>query len=155
MPYCGGGNGYDEMHIYPSTTPVPIPWEPGVAMCLGYSEGMDHKPVPSDPRQVLFRQLERAKEMGLEIQVGSELEFYLLDPETKLPRQEGIQVYGINRQSEMEHVLGPIRDDLIEMGIPIEQSNPEYAAGQAEVNVRYSEALSSADNVVLFRTLVK
>ena len=55
----------------------------------------------------------------------------------------------------MEHVLGSIRDDLIAMGIPIEQSNPEYAAGQAEVNVHYSEALSSADNVVLFPTQVK
>ena len=154
-PYCSFGNGYVDMHLYPITTPVPCPWEPGVAMCLGYTEGLDHNPVPIDPRRTLIRQLDRAKEMGFEIQVGSELEFYLLDPETKRPKQEGIQVYGINRQSEMEHVLGPIRDDLIEMGIPIEQSNPEYAAGQAEVNVCYSEALSSADNVILFRTLVK
>ncbi len=42
-----------------------------------------------------------------------------------------------------------------EMGIPIEQSNPEYAAGQAEVNIRYGEALASADRVIMFRNLVK
>lgn len=154
-PYCSFDNGYVDMHLYPGSEPVLCPWEEGVAMCLGYTEDMDHNPVPIDPRNPLLEQLARAKAMGFEIQVGSELEFYLLDPETKLPKQVGNQVYGINRQSEMEHVLGPIRDHLVAMGIPIEQSNPEYAAGQAEINVRYQEALLSADNVVLFRTLVK
>ena len=43
---------------------------------------MDHKPVPIDPRQALVKQVERAKEMGFTVQVGTELEFYLLDPET-------------------------------------------------------------------------
>lgn len=154
-PYCSFDNGYVDMHLYPGPNVVLCPWEEGVAMCLGYAEGLDYKPVPIDPRNPLLEQLARAKAMGFEIQVGSELEFYLLDPETKLPKQVGNQVYGINRQSEMEHVLGPIRDHLVAMGIPIEQSNPEYAAGQAEINVRYQEALLSADNVVLFRTLVK
>ena len=41
------------------------------------------------------------------------------------------------------------------MGIPIEQSNPEYAAGQVEVNIRYDSALQAADRVVMFRALVK
>ncbi|MBK0329020.1 glutamine synthetase [Rhodobacteraceae bacterium F11138] len=154
-PYCNFGNGYVDMHVYPTEEISLCPWEEGVAVCLGYAEDLAHKPVPIDPRRGLIEQLDRAKDMGFEVQVGSELEFYLLDPETKLPKQHGNQVYGINRQSEMEHVLGPIRDNLIAMGIPIEQSNPEYAAGQVEVNVRYSEALDNADKVVLFRTMVK
>ncbi|GIS12626.1 MAG: hypothetical protein CM15mP115_17770 [Alphaproteobacteria bacterium] len=41
------------------------------------------------------------------------------------------------------------------MGIPIEQSNPEYAAGQVEVNIRYDSAMIAADRVVMFRSLVK
>jgi len=41
------------------------------------------------------------------------------------------------------------------MGIPIEQSNPEYAPGQVEVNMRYDSALLAADRVVMFRSLVK
>jgi len=41
------------------------------------------------------------------------------------------------------------------MGIPIEQSNPEYAAGQVEVNLRYGSALEAADRVIMFRSLVK
>ncbi|MEM9852765.1 MAG: glutamine synthetase, partial [Pseudomonadota bacterium] len=62
---------------------------------------------------------------------------------------------GLDRAAELEHVLGPIRRQINECGIPIEQSNPEYAPGQAEVNIRYDTALQSADNVVLFRSLVR
>ena len=154
-PYVNFDNGYPDMHLFPVTKPVSMPWEPGVAICFGRFEGMDHKPVPIDPRQALIRQLDRARAMGYEVQVGCELEFYLLDPETNLPKDQGIGVYGLDRAAELEHVLGPIRMMINECGIPIEQSNPEYAAGQVEVNIRYGEALQSADNVVMFRSLVR
>ncbi len=154
-PYVNFDNGYPDMHMFPITKPVALPWEPGVAMAFGRAEGMDHKPVPIDPRNALIRQVERAKKMGYEVQVGTELEFYLLDPETMEPKDKGIQVYGLERAAELEHVLGPIRSQINECGIPIEQSNPEYAPGQVEVNIRYDEALLAADRVVMFRTLVK
>jgi len=154
-PYVNFDNGYPDMHMFPLTQPVAIPWEPGVAFCMARAEGMDHKPIPIDPRQVLVRQVERATAMGFDINVGTELEFYLLDPETGKPKDAGIQVYSLERAAELEHVLGPIRQQINEMGIPIEQSNPEYAAGQVEVNMRYASALQAADRVVMFRTLVK
>ncbi len=154
-PYVNFGNGYPDMHMFPLTKPVELPWEPGVAISIARAEGTDHKPVPIDPRLVLKRQVERAAEMGYEIKVGAELEFYLLDLETGKPRDSGIQVYGLERAAELEHVLGPIRTQINDCGIPIEQSNPEYAAGQVEVNIRYSEALLAADRVVVFRSLVK
>ena len=154
-PYVNFGNGYPDMHLFPAGKPMASPWEEGVAYCFGRAEGMDHKPVPVDPRNALIAQVERAAAMGYTVQVGTELEFYLLDPETMQPRDKGIEVYGLVRAAEMEHVLGPIRSQINECGIPLEQSNPEYAAGQVEVNIRYAEALTSADNVVQFRTLVK
>lgn len=154
-PYVNFDNGYPDMHLFPVAKPVEMPWEPGVAMCMGRAEGMDHKPVPIDPRNVLVAQVERAEAMGYTVNVGTELEFYLLDPETKQPRDQGIQVYGLERAAELEHVLGPIRQLINEMGIPVEQSNPEYAPGQVEVNLRYDEALLAADRVVMFRSLVK
>lgn len=154
-PYVSFDNGYPDCHLFPVSKPVTIPWEPGVAMCMGRAEGMDHKPVPLDARNVLIRQVERAEAMGFTVNVGTEVEFYLLDPETKKPRDNGIGVYGLDRAAELEHVLGPIRRQINEMGIPIEQSNPEYAAGQVEVNLRYDEALIAADRLVMFRTLVK
>ncbi|WP_221246568.1 glutamine synthetase family protein [Acidocella aromatica] len=154
-PYVNFNNGFPDMHLFPLTAPVPVPWEPGVAFCLGRAEGMDHKPVPIDPRAALVKQIERATAMGLTIMCGTELEFYLLNPETMQPVEKGIQVYSLARAAQNEYVLGPIRQMIDEMGIPIEQSNPEYAAGQAEVNIRYGEALESADRVIMFRNLVK
>ena len=154
-PYVSFDNGFPDMHMFPLTKPVPIPWEPGVAFCMGRAEGMDHQVVPIDPRQALVRQIERASAMGYDVSCGTEVEFYLLDPETKQPRDSGIQVYGLERAAELEHVLGPIRSQIDEMGLQIEQSNPEYAAGQVEVNLRYGPALEAADRLVMFRSLVK
>ncbi len=154
-PYVNFDNGYPDMHMFPMTKPVAVPWEEGVAVCFARGEGMDHKPVPIDPRNALVRQVERAREMGFDVSTGAELEFYLLDPETGQPRDQGIQVYGLGRAARMEHIVGPIRRQINECGIPIEQSNPEYAPGQVEVNIRYDEALLSADRVVLFKSLVR
>lgn len=154
-PYVNFDNGYPDMHMFPLSKPVASPWEEGVAFCMARAEGMDHKPVPIDPRGALVEQVERAAAMGFEVKTGTELEFYLLDPETKQPKDQGVQVYSMARAAEMEHVLGPIRQQINELGIPIEQSNPEYAPGQVEVNIRYDEALKSADQVIQFRSLVK
>ena len=154
-PYASFSNGYPDFHIFPLSVPVSIPWESGVAFCFGRAETMDHTPVPIDPRVVLERQVNRASAMGIDVKVGTELEFYLLDPATNLPRDKGIEVYGLDRAAEMESILGPIRRHLTAMGIPIEQSNPEYAAGQVEVNIRYDEALRAADRVVMFRSLIR
>jgi len=154
-PYVSFDNGYPDCHLFPMTKPVAVPWEPGVAICMACAEGMDHKPVPIDPRIVLQRQVERAAAMGYDVMVGTEVEFYLLDPETMQPKDRGIGVYGLDRAAELEHVLGPIRSQINECGIPVEQSNPEYAAGQVEVNIRYDQALLAADRLVMFRSLVK
>jgi len=154
-PYCSFDNGYVDMHLFPLAAPVAIPYQPGTALALARAEGLDHRPVPIDPRGALVAQVERARALGLEVLVGTEVEFFLLDPETKRPRDQGISVYGINRATELEPVIGPIRNHLNALGIPIEQSNPEYAPGQVEVNIRYADALTSADRVVLFRTVIK
>ena len=154
-PLVSFDTGFPDCHIFPLHQPVSIPWEPGVALCFARAEGMDHNSLTIDPRQALIRQLERADAMGFDIQVGTELEFYLLDPETGLPRDRGNDCYGLGRAAALEPVLGPIREQIASMGIPIEQSNPEYAAGQVEVNIRYDSALIAADRVVMFRSLVK
>ena len=154
-PVVGFSNGFPDCHIFPMHPPVAVPWEPGVAMCFARAEGMDHGPLTVDPRQALLRQVERANAIGIDLQVGTELEFYLLDPDTGRPRDKGNDCYGLARAAELEPVLGPMRRELAEMGIPIEQSNPEYAAGQVEVNIRHDSAMIAADRVVMFRSLVK
>jgi glutamine synthetase len=154
-PYCSFDNGYVDMHLFPLAPPFATPWEPGVAIVLGRAEALDHGPVPIDPRGALLTQIERAAALDITVEVGTELEFYLLDPATKRPKDKGISVYGVGRSAELEPVVGPIRNHLEAIGIPIEQSNPEYAPGQFEVNIRHADALTGADRVVLFRTAVK
>ena len=154
-PCANMENGFPDMHMFPMTQPVASPWEPGVAICMGRMEGMDRKPLSVDPRIALVRQVERAADMGFTVNIGAELEFYLLDPETLQPKDRGIQVYNLARAAELEHVVGPMRRHLIDLGIPIEQSNPEYAPGQVEINIRYGEALETADRVILFRSMIK
>lgn len=154
-PYVNMDNGYPDMHILPSGPIYPVPWEEGCAFCFGRALGMDHRPVPIDPRGALETQIARAEALGFEVSVGAELEFYLLDPETARPVDVGNQVYGLGRAAELEHVIGPIRRQLPGVGIPIEQSNPEYAPGQVEVNIRYGPVLETADRVIAFRAFVK
>ena len=154
-PYTNWDTGYPDVHVRPIGEVHPIPWEEGVVYSFSESVGTDHQPVAIDPRASLVRVLQKASDMGYETRIGTELEFYLLDKDTLKPRDRGIQVYGLPRAAELEHVLGPMRRHLTTVGIPIEQSNPEYAAGQVEVNIRYDEALIAADRVVTFRGLVK
>ena len=154
-PYTNWDTGYPDVHVMPIGEVHPIPWEEGVVYSFSESVGTDHQPVAIDPRASLVRVLQKASDMGYETRIGTELEFYLLDKDTLKPRDRGIQVYGLPRAAELEHVLGPMRRHLTTVGIPIEQSNPEYAAGQVEVNIRYDEALIAADRVVTFRGLVK
>ena len=154
-PVVGFENGFPDCHIFPLHAPVAIPWEPGVAFCFARAESMNHEPLTIDPRQALVRQLARATALGFDVSAGTELEFYLLDPQTGLPRDRGNDCYGLDRAAELEPILGPIREQIGAMGIPIEQSNPEYAAGQVEVNIRHDAALIAADRVVMFRSLVK
>lgn len=154
-PYVSMENGYPDMHIFPAGPVHAVPWEEGCAFCFGRALGTDHQPVPIDPRGALETQVARAEAMGFDIQVGAELEFYLLEPETGQPVDVGNQVYGLGRAAELEHVIGPIRRQLPGVGIPVEQSNPEYAPGQVEVNIRYGPVLETADRVVAFRSFVK
>ena len=154
-PVANNDNGYPDMHIFPEAPVVSLPWEPGVALSFAKIVGLDNEPVSVDGRMVLKRQIQRAKNLGYQIKVGTELEFFLLDPDTNKPKDKGIQVYSLERAAQLEHVLGPIRRHLTACGIPVEQSNPEYASGQVEVNIRYDDPLISADRVVMFRSLVK
>ncbi len=155
-PYTNMGTGYPDLVVKPIPgTLRPVPWHEGTVLAVGATYEESGERVRVDPRTALEKVVDRAGQLGYEVKVGTELEFFLLDPETLRPRDVGIQVYGIARASAFEHVLGPIRNLCTEFGVPIEVSNPEYAPGQFEVNIHYGDALGAADNAVLFRSAVK
>lgn len=148
--------GWPDMHVLPMLEDLrQVPWRSGAAQVLCETFEEDGSEIPVSPRAVLKRVLERAASLGYEVKIGFEVEFYLLDAETRKPRHHDIQCYGLSRAAEYEDVLAPMRNQMVEFGIPVEASNTEYAPGQVEVNVRYDEAMKTADNAVLFRNAVK
>ncbi|WP_423059190.1 glutamine synthetase family protein [Brevibacterium linens] len=148
--------GWPDMHVVPDLSDVrPVPWRPGWAMVLCDTYTADGGPIPVSPRAALKRVLADAADAGYEVQTGFEIEFYLLESESKQPFHDDIRCYSISALGGYESITEPMRNRLLEFGIPIEAANLEYAPGQVEINLRYDEAQKTADNAVLFRNGVK
>ena len=108
-----------------------------------------------DPRYVLKRNLQRAADMGYTFHVGPELEyFYFQDSKGTLGLDDGgyfdMTSSDVASDLRRETVLM-----LIDMGIAVEYSHHEAAASQHEIDMRYTDALTMADNVMTYRLVVK
>ncbi|MFA5115435.1 MAG: glutamine synthetase family protein [Candidatus Omnitrophota bacterium] len=113
------------------------------------------KPFEGDPRYVLKRNLARAKEQGFTYNVGPELEyFYFNSSQTPQPLDQG----GYFDLVPLDVAQDLRRDTILTMqslGIKVEYSHHEVAASQHEIDLRYSDALTMADNVMTYRLVVK
>jgi glutamine synthetase len=155
-PYSRLTDGVPDVHLVPLVETLRlVPWRPGTARVLCEAREHGGGPVPVDPRHALVRVLEDAASLGLSIKTALEVEFYLLDPTTHLPREDSIQCYSIERGARYEDVLEPMRTLIEAFGIPVEACNTEYAPGQFEVNVSYDDALVAVDGFAQFRNAVK
>jgi glutamine synthetase len=155
-PYSRLADGVPDIHLMPIVESLrTVPWREGTARVHCEATEVAGGPVVVDPRHALRSVLARAEGMGYVAQVALEVEFYLLDPATKTPREDTIQCYSIERGAQYEPVLSVMRRQLEEYDIPIEACNTEYAPGQFEVNIRHGEALQAVDTFVHFRNAVK
>ncbi|AMM32506.1 Glutamine synthetase [Sinomonas atrocyanea] len=120
----------------------------------------DGEPSPADPRNVLKRTLARAAEMGFTCYTHPEIEFYLLESDRLGPDGAPIPV---DQGGYFDHVPGGVAQDfrrtvvnmLESVGISVEFSHHENGPGQNEIDLRYADALQTADNIMTFRTVVK
>ena len=143
------------------TTFTVLPWrgEPGVARMFCDIQMPDGTPSYADPRFVLKRALGRAADMGFTFYTHPEIEFFLFDrvPEPGQPPKP------IDNGGYFDHTPTSVgqnfRRDAITMleamGISVEFSHHEGAPGQQEIDLRYADALSTADNLMTFRTVIK
>ena len=145
----------------PSTFQV-LPWRGernGTARMFCDITLPDGTPSMADPRHVLQRALAKAADMGFTFYTHPEIEFYLLEPgwgEGRGPRP-------IDSSGYFDHTPHGSSADfrraaitmLEEMGISVEFSHHEGGPGQNEIDLRYADALSTADNIMTFRTVVK
>lgn len=160
--------GYgDEMHsdlcLVPNAdTLTLLPWRPEHGKVVRmYSDVVypSGEPYECDTRHLLKEAVETAEKMGIHFAFGSEQEFYLflLDENgnrTKTP-YDNAGYMDIAPEDKGENIRREICLTLEQMGIRPECSHHEGGPGQNEIDFRYSEPLSAADNVMTFQTVVK
>jgi glutamine synthetase len=112
-----------------------------------------------DPRAVLRRVLARAQQQGYEFNTGPELEFFLFKKDGEFPTQPVPHDVGgyfdFSPKDEAQKVRSDIILALEDMGMQVEASHHEVAAGQHEIDILYANALTSADNAMTFKYTVK
>jgi len=147
-------------HPDPSTFQM-LPWRQGTGTARMFCDiaNPDGTPSWADPRYVLKRAMDKAADMGFTFYAHPEIEFYLL----KGPHHPGDSPEPLDNGGYFDHTtLGAgtdFRRDSItmleQMGISVEFSHHEGAPGQHEIDLRYADALTMADNIMTFRVVIR
>nr|WP_078840574.1 glutamine synthetase family protein [Streptomyces antioxidans] len=163
--YIPGGleAGMPDVLVRPDlTTLAALPWEPGVAWCIGdVRDPATGLPVPESPRDLLRQVIGRLLDEDLTAVVGPELEYVLLDPDPDAPvgwrryAPAPGHVYTTGRTGDPDrHLLRTLRA-LHALGLDVSGGNREYDSGQFELNLSHSEALDAADRAFRFKAAVR
>jgi glutamine synthetase len=158
--------GYGDFGIAPDLATLRrIPWLDSTAMVLCDVVNHDGTPVVASPRQVLIKQYERAHEMGFGPVMTSELEFYLYKESYAEAWEKGyrdltptipyILDYHVLATTMDESFVRQLRRGMQGAGIPVEFSKGEAWYGQHELNMRYADAVTSADRHTIYKNGVK
>ena len=145
----------------PATFSV-LPWrtvKPGAARIFCDIAMPDGSPSPADPRHVLKRTLQKAASMGYTCYTHPEIEFFLF----KEAPEKGVAPIPVDSGGYFDQTPSSLGADfrrqaitLLEAtGVSVEFSHHEGAPGQQEIDLRYADALSTADNIMTFRHIIK
>lgn len=154
--------GYNDFHMKPDfSTLRAVPWleKTALVMCDLYSE--EGEPIEVSPRRILQRQIERARKLGFEPYMGSELEFFIFKDTYEEAQHKGfaglrpigdyIEDYHILQGTKEEFVVRELRNKMDAAGIYVEGSKGEWGRGQQELNLRYDSALRMADHHTIYK----
>src|SRR6056297_51320 len=148
----------------PSTFSV-LPWRENVEggssarLICDVIDTSTGEPFSGDPRGVLKSAIERAEEMGYNVNMAPEPEFFLFEEDEEGRATTKTNDAGGYFDLAPKDLASDVRRDIIygleDMGFEIEASHHEVARGQREINFTYDDALSTADNVATFRAVVR
>ncbi|HET7263405.1 MAG TPA: glutamine synthetase family protein [bacterium] len=155
-------SGYHDLHMRPDFgTLRRIPWLERTALVLCDLAHETGDPVEESPRQILRRQVERARAQGYLAMVASELEFYIFrESYASAQRKQFVNLepygryiedYHIQQGTNEEWFVRQIRNGLDAAGVPIEFSKGEWGPGQHELNLRYARPVEMADRHTIFK----
>jgi glutamine synthetase len=164
--YANWDKGYGDFAMVPDMNTLRlIPWldKTALVICDVLSEEGDIVEVA--PRQILKRQLERAKDKGYRVMCGSELEFFLFKDSYEeasakrfqdlAPHSDYIEDYHILQTTKDEYLIRQMRNGMQGAAVPVEFSKGEWGRGQHEINLVYADALEMADRHVIYKNGVK
>ncbi|GAA2716702.1 glutamine synthetase family protein [Micromonospora olivasterospora] len=159
--------GYGDFAMVPDLATLRrVPWQPGTAMLLADLAWLDGSgPVAASPRQILRRQLDRLAAHGLTAYAGTELEFVLYRDSYEDAWRRGYRDltpanqynvdYSLLGTARVEPLLRRIRTEMAGAGLTPESAKGECNLGQHEIAFRYDEALTCADNHVVYKNGAK
>ena len=152
-----------DLFLFPDSSTLSIlPWRPThgrVVRMFCDIKYPDDRPFVEDSRYILKQAVAEAKKMGIRCYFGSEFEFYLFKTDeegnsTGVPFDRAGYM-DIAPEDKGENIRREICFMLVDMGIKPESSHHEEGQGQNEIDFRYSDALSAADNAATFKTVVR
>lgn len=158
-----GGETRSDLLLRPDpSTLVQLPWRPEQGKVVRmfcdifYPDG---RAFERDTRSILKKAVSEAAERGIEFAFGAEMEFYLFKLDeygkaTTLPHDQASYM-DIAPDDKGEHIRREICLMLEQMGIQPESSHHESGPGQNEIDFRYSDPLTAADNAITFRAVVR
>ena len=158
-----GDETHSDLFLHPEPETLAwLPWRPEhgkVVRMFCHITYPDGRPFECDTRSLLKKAVQDAAEAGLTFYFGAEQEFYLFELDeqngsTGIPYDDAGYM-DIAPEDKGENVRREICLTLEQMGIRPESSHHEEGPGQNEIDFRYAEALTAADNVMTFQTVVK
>lgn len=158
-----GDEAHSDLLLRPDpTTLTVLPWRPEHGRVVRMYADItypDQRPFEGDTRALLKRAVRDAQKLGVSFVFGAEMEFYLLQLDdngrpTRVPYDEAGYM-DMAPEDKGENIRREICLMLEQMGIRPESSHHEMGPGQNEIDFRYSDPLSAADNALTFQTVVK
>jgi glutamine synthetase len=158
--------GYGDFSMRPDLATLrPVPWQEGTAMCLADLIWGDGTDVLASPRQVLSRQLDRLAERGWATNASTELELLVFRDSYEAAWHKGYRDlepanlynvdYSLLGTARIEPLIRRIRNSMEAAGMAVENSKGECNYGQHEINFRYADALSAADDHSVYKNGAK
>ena len=160
-------DGYGDYTMKPDLTTLRrTPWLDGTALVIcDVLDHHTHEEVSHSPRAILKKQIKRLEKMGFDPMMATELEFFLFEKSFKEIQETGFRElrpisaynedYHILQTTKEEHIMRPIRNYLWDAGIPVENSKGEAETGQEELNIKYGNALNTAEYHTIAKHAVK